>query len=78
MGVKPIFVFDGNPPSIKSETTRKRRERRSAALEEKEQAKEKLFKNLLKMHALRQVQNENGEITDSEIERVQNQLRVRI
>ena len=53
MGIKPIFVFDGSPPGIKSETSRKRREKRQEAQKDKEDAKAKLFQNLLKMHALK-------------------------
>lgn len=75
MGVKPIFVFDGTPPRIKSETTRKRRERREVAEEEKKKARETLFQNLLKMHALKHVESESGEITDYDIDRMQRQLK---
>ncbi len=38
-GIKPIFVFDGKPPNLKSETLKKRREIRESALEKWESAK---------------------------------------
>ena len=38
-GIKPIFVFDGKPPDLKSETLKKRREIRESALEKWESAK---------------------------------------
>lgn len=38
-GIKPIFVFDGKPPDLKSETLNKRREIRESALEKWESAK---------------------------------------
>jgi len=38
-GIKPIFVFDGKPPDLKSETLIKRREIRESALEKWESAK---------------------------------------
>ncbi len=38
-GIKPIFVFDGTPPELKSQTLDKRREIRESALEKWENAK---------------------------------------
>ncbi len=39
VGIKPIFVFDGTPPELKSQTLDKRREIRESALEKWENAK---------------------------------------
>ena len=38
-GIKPIFVFDGKPPDLKSETLNRRREIRESAREKWESAK---------------------------------------
>ena len=39
-GIKPIWVFDGKPPEVKSKTLDKRKENREKAEEAKEEAKE--------------------------------------
>lgn len=39
-GILPCYVFDGEPPELKAETTRERRERREEAREEFEEARE--------------------------------------
>ena len=38
-GIKPIFVFDGKPPDLKSETLNRRKEVRESAIEKWENAK---------------------------------------
>jgi flap endonuclease-1 len=38
-GIKPIFVFDGKPPDLKSETLNRRKERRESSREKWENAK---------------------------------------
>lgn len=39
VGIKPIFVFDGKPPDLKSETLNQRKERRESSREKWENAK---------------------------------------
>ena len=39
-GVKPVYVFDGKPPSMKSVELEKRKERRAAAEKNLEEAKD--------------------------------------
>lgn len=39
-GMKPVFVFDGKPPQLKSDELSKRKEKRDEAIEGAKEAKE--------------------------------------
>ena len=52
-GIKPVFVFDGKPPELKSDELEKRRVKRDEA----EEAKKKL-KNLVMQKVLQNLQKE--------------------
>ncbi|KAL0273532.1 UNVERIFIED_CONTAM: hypothetical protein PYX00_006165 [Menopon gallinae] len=53
--IKPVFVFDGGVPALKRETMATRRKIRSTAKNEAMKVRGKLFKNLLKHEAVRQM-----------------------
>ncbi|XP_041359728.1 DNA repair protein complementing XP-G cells-like isoform X2 [Gigantopelta aegis] len=59
--LKPVFVFDGGVPSLKKQTTARRRERNEAAKDEAHRTKEKLVHNLLHSHAVRSMLGTGGE-----------------
>ena len=73
IGIRPIFVFDGQPPQIKYDVLKKRKDIRQKASEDKKEARKKLQSNALKMMVLKQFGHED--ISDSQIESVLGQLK---
>ena len=73
IGIRPIFVFDGQPPQIKYDVLKKRKDIRQKASEDKKEARKKLQTNALKMMVLKQFGHED--ISDSQIESVLGQLK---
>ena len=73
IGIRPIFVFDGQPPQIKYDVLKKRKDIRLKASEDKKEARKKLQSNALKMMVLKQFGHED--ISDSQIESVLGQLK---
>ena len=73
IGIRPIFVFDGQPPQIKYEVLKKRKDIRQKASEDKKEARKNLQTNALKMMVLKQFGHED--ISDSQIESVLSQLK---
>ena len=58
--IKPVFVFDGGVPSLKKQTLSFRRIRREAAADRAQQVRQRLLKNLLKSHAVRNALGKTG------------------
>jgi DNA excision repair protein ERCC-5 len=56
-GIKPIFVFDGGVPELKSATIRNRRERKQKAQVSVEKVAEKVLKAQMTVIGLENVQN---------------------
>ena len=51
--IKPVFVFDGQPPSLKRETLQKRRSRKSKAGRQADATRAKIIDNYIRSQARR-------------------------
>lgn len=58
--IRPIFVFDGGVPHLKKQTLASRKLRKEVATNKARQARERLFKNLLKSQAVRAALGKSG------------------